>query len=87
MTYDEPEPFCINDLHYDGTRSQAREISLRVRNSPEWRRWSVLDDLVQRGTFDALAPASRRMCEELTDAALALTNLTARIIHDVTRTE
>lgn len=69
----------------DCTDSQQREILCRLRTTPEWRRWAVLDYQIKCGNFVAHGPEGQKLCEETTDAEVALSGVALRIITDVLR--
>lgn len=67
------------------TDSQQREILARLRATPEWRRWAVLDYQIEFGRFLAYGSEGRKLCEETSDAEIALSGVALRIITDVLR--
>lgn len=85
--YDEPDLYSIHDVYFASTKAQQREIRARTVTTPEWLRWKTLELLVCAGDFDAHDPKSRVLCEELAAAERAISLLTIKVVHDVTRSE
>lgn len=82
MSYDDQERSerTLFSMPFRATAAEARRVYLRTFKTPEWSKWSSLDDRVKFGTFDPCSEAGRKLCEESTAAYAKMIELTDRAI-------